>query len=220
MKARDCSRYQYLHDEHSICARSPSIDTNAQLTLNQFHPAISNLVENIKLQEPEPMIQEIDAVKLLISQHRSMEEMLEKVMKETGEEKRKSLFAEAGDQLTVHIKSEEDIFYPAVKAARTEDILLESLEEHLSLKRLLADLLALDPSEKAFEPKFKVLKEQTEHHHKEEEEHLFPKVNKLLDQPRREELGKQMLKMQMAMKKQGEPREGVVNETASAAPLE
>lgn len=166
------------------------------------------------------MIQEIDAVKLLISQHRSMEEMLEKVMKETGEEKRKSLFAEAGDQLTVHIKSEEDIFYPAVKAARTEDILLESLEEHLSLKRLLADLLALDPSEKAFEPKFKVLKEQTEHHHKEEEEHLFPKVNKLLDQPRREELGKQMLKMQMAMKKQGEPREGVVNETASAAPLE
>jgi hemerythrin superfamily protein len=164
--------------------------------------------------------QNVDAVKLLISQHRSMEELLEKVMKETGEEKRKALFAEAGDQLTVHIKSEEEIFYPAVKAARTEDILLESLEEHLSLKRLLADLLALDPSEKAFEPKFKVLKEQTEHHHKEEEENLFPKVNKLMDQARREELGKQMLQLQMSLKKQGEPREAVTRETASAAPLE
>jgi hemerythrin superfamily protein len=164
--------------------------------------------------------QNVDAVKLLISQHRAMEEMLEQVMKETGEEKRKALFAKAGDELTVHIKSEEEIFYPAVKAARTEDILLESLEEHLSLKRLLADLLQLDPSEKAFEPKFKVLKEQTEHHHKEEEENLFPKVNKLMDQAQREQLGKQMLQLQENLKQQGEPREAVANETASAAPLQ
>jgi hemerythrin superfamily protein len=161
----------------------------------------------------------VDAVKLLTSQHRSMEQMLEKVMKETGEEKRKALFAEAADQLTVHIKSEEEIFYPAVKAARTEDILLESLEEHLSLKRLLADLLELDPSEKAFEPKFKVLKEQTEHHHKEEEENLFPKVNKLMDHTRREELGRQMLDLQTRLKNRGEAREAVVDETDSAAPL-
>ena len=50
------------------------------------------------------------------------------------------LLAEVGDELTVHIASEEEIFYPAVRAKRTEDVLLESLEEHLSLKRLLADL--------------------------------------------------------------------------------
>jgi hemerythrin superfamily protein len=164
--------------------------------------------------------QNVDAVKLLTSQHRAMEEMLEQVMKETGEEKRKALFAKAGDELTVHIKSEEEVFYPAVKAARTEDILLESLEEHLSLKRLLADLLQMDPSEKAFEPKFKVLKEQTEHHHKEEEENLFPKVNKLIEQPQREQLGKQMLLLQESLKQQGEPREAVANETDSAAPLQ
>jgi hemerythrin superfamily protein len=163
--------------------------------------------------------EKLDAVELLVAQHRAMEDLLKKVMDETDEEKRQRLFGEAGDQLTVHIKSEEDIFYPAVKAARTEDILLESLEEHLSLKRLLADLLELDPSEKTFEPKFKVLKEQTEHHHKEEEENLFPKVLKLMDAPRREALGKEMLALQLRMKKQGEPREAVVNETSSAAPL-
>jgi hemerythrin superfamily protein len=81
-------------------------------------------------------------------------------------------------------------------------------------------LLQLDPSEKAFEPKFKVLKEQTEHHHKEEEENLFPKVNKLMDQAQREQLGKQMLQLQENLKQQGEPREAVANETASAAPLQ
>jgi hemerythrin superfamily protein len=163
---------------------------------------------------------EMDAVDLLIAQHRTMETMLEKVVNETSDEKKKALFAEAGDQLTVHITSEEKIFYPAVNAARTEDALLESLEEHLSLKRLLADLLALDPSDRTFEPKFKVLKEQTEHHHKEEEEHLFPKVLKLLDGPQRQALGKEMMSLQMEMKKQGEPREAVVHETAAAAPLE
>ena len=48
----------------------------------------------------------------------------------------------------------------------------------MSLKRLLADLLPLAPSAQNFEAKFKVLKEQTEHHHREEEEHLFPRFRK------------------------------------------
>lgn len=161
----------------------------------------------------------IDAIDLLVTQHRELERMLDHIAQETRDEQRKTLFAAAGDHLTVHIKSEEDIFYPAVNAARTEDDLLESLEEHLSLKRFLADLLALDPSEKAFEPKFKVLKEQTEHHHKEEEEHLFPKVRQLLNAEQRAALGKDMLSLQRDLKKQDEPRAAVLNETVTAAPL-
>jgi hemerythrin superfamily protein len=163
---------------------------------------------------------EIDAVKLLVDQHRKMERLLAQVLDESNDQTRQVLFAKVGDELTVHIKSEEDIFYPAVKAARTEDDLLESLEEHLSLKRLLADLIAMDPSDKTFEAKFKVLKEQTEHHHKEEEEHLFPEVNKLLDQSQRAVLGKDMLGLQKQLTREGEPREAVTNETSSAAPLE
>jgi len=163
---------------------------------------------------------EIDAVELLVTQHRALEQLLKKVREETDSEKRKALFDEAGDQLTVHIKSEEEIFYPAINAACTEDDLLESLEEHLSLKRLLADLIPLDPSDKLFEPKFKVLKEQAEHHHQEEEEHLFPEVKKLLDAGQRRTLGKDMLALQHRLTSEGEPREAVANETGAAAPLE
>lgn len=161
----------------------------------------------------------IEAVNYLTRQHRTLEKLLEQGMDEENIARKKELFARAGDHLTVHIKSEEEIFYPAVNAARTEDILLESLEEHLSLKRLLADLLELDPSEKTFEPKFKVLKEQTEHHHKEEEENLFPKVRKLLDEATRVELGGKMAELQRQLITQGQPRESVVNETANAAAL-
>jgi hemerythrin superfamily protein len=164
--------------------------------------------------------QEIDAVKLLVDQHRKLERLLAQVLDETGDTGKMTLFAKVGDELTVHIKSEEEIFYPAVNAARTKDDLLESLEEHLSLKRLLADLLALDPSDRTFEAKFKVLKEQTEHHHKEEEEHLFPAVCKMLDESRRAALGHDMLALQKQLARGGEPREAVANETASAAPLQ
>lgn len=159
-----------------------------------------------------------DAVQLLINQHREMEQQLDQICK-ADDAARRPLFARVADQLTIHIKAEEQIFYPAVHMARTEDDLLESLEEHLSLKRLLADLLELEPEDKAFEPKFKVLKEQTEHHHREEEEHLFPAVLKVLGEQERGALGAQMLALQAQLTRQEAPRERVAHETAAAAPL-
>lgn len=159
-----------------------------------------------------------DAVQLLIRQHREMEGLLEEICK-ADEAGRRELFIRVADELTIHIKAEEQVFYPEVHVARTEDDLLESLEEHLSLKRLLADLLELDPQDKAFEPKFKVLKEQAEHHHHEEEEHLFPAVNKLIGEQERAVLGERMLALQAQLTRQEAPRGAVVNETESAAPL-
>ena len=161
----------------------------------------------------------MDAVELLRRQHQELERGLGQVLDTVNQADKKTRFAALADLLTVHIASEEQVFYPAVKAARTEDILLESLEEHLSLKRLLADLLDLDPAEQTFEPKFKVLKEQAEHHHEEEEEHLFPKVSKILDAGARNKLGEEMMALQKKLAREGEPREQVVNETDTAAPL-
>jgi hemerythrin superfamily protein len=160
----------------------------------------------------------MNAIDLLVSQHRSMETLMDGVL-DVQEEARRRLYAEVADQLTMHISAEELLFYPAVKAARTEDILLESLEEHLSLKRLLADLLKLAPADQTFEPKFKVLREQAQHHHKEEEEHLFPKVRALLDTQRLGQLGDDMVALQTQLKLEGRPRDNVSGETGAAAPL-
>lgn len=161
----------------------------------------------------------MDAIELLTHQHRAMEGLCERVLETEDDAERLALFKRAGDELTTHLASEEEIFYPAVRAARTEDILLESLEEHLSLKRLLVDLMALQPSDQTFEPKFKVLAEQMEHHHKEEEEHLFPKVSRLLDDEERNALGEEMLDLQERMAGDGQPRELLSGQTDAAAPL-
>jgi hemerythrin superfamily protein len=162
----------------------------------------------------------MDSIDLLEAQHRRLEDLLHKVLDASDETSTATLFAKAGDELSMHLSAEEVVFYPAVKARRTEDILLESLEEHLSLKRLLADLLALAPSDRIFEPKFKVLKEQVEHHHKEEEEHLFPKVRTLLDAREREVLGSEMMAHQERLRGKGEPRTSILCDTEAAARLD
>lgn len=146
-----------------------------------------------------------------------MEAALERALAADAEERRERFLA-AADVLMSHVMIEERLFYPAVKARRTEDILLESLEEHLSIKRLLADLVDLPAEDEHFEAKLHVLEEQTEHHHKEEEEHLFPKVKKLLSEDEQVELGKQMQAMQLAILAD-KPRQLAAQQTDAAAEL-
>lgn len=69
----------------------------------------------------------MDAVAVLTRQHREMESLLGRIAEAGEDAQRKTLFTQAADLLTVHMKSEEQIFYPAVHAARTEDDLLEAL---------------------------------------------------------------------------------------------
>ncbi len=162
------------------------------------------------------MSADIDAVDLLEGQHREMEDLFEALEAASGAGKQK-IFIEIADKLAVHATIEERDFYPAVKAKRTEDILLESLEEHLGIKRVLADLLAIDVSDDTFDAKAKVLKEQVEHHVEEEEEDLFPKVRKLLDKDTLIAIAQQMTATQEELLAKGSPRNAVPSETAHAA---
>jgi len=160
-----------------------------------------------------------DVVALLTRQHREVEALLKQLLEAEAGDERAACLARAGDHLAVHINAEEQVFYPAVRAARTEDVLLESLEEHLSLKRLLADLLALGTDEETFKPKSKVLEEQTRHHHKEEEEHLFPAVRMLLDEAQRLQLARDVARHENSLATGGAPRTIVKSETDAAEPL-
>jgi Hemerythrin HHE cation binding domain len=162
----------------------------------------------------------IDATELLLSQHRRLEDLLRDLLDADEADARRSRLRAVADELTLHVVAEERVFYPAVRGARTDDILLESLEEHLSLKRLLVDLMALDPEDTTFVPKAKVLAEQAVHHHGEEEEHLFPTAHLLLDAAHREAVGRDMLRLQGEMRLAGHPREALLGSTDAAAELE
>jgi hemerythrin superfamily protein len=160
----------------------------------------------------------MNAIDLLMSQHREVEERFSEFQAAEDEDECEEAFQQIADQLAMHAEIEEKIFYPACKAKATEDQLRESLEEHLAVKRLIADLVALDPKDEQFEAKMDVLKEQVEHHVEEEENTLFPKVRKLLGEEQLLALAGEMAAL-MAELEHGTPREKVPHETESAPPL-
>jgi Hemerythrin HHE cation binding domain len=96
--------------------------------------------------------------------------------------------------------------------------LLESLQEHLGIKRVLADLLETDAADETFDAKIKVLKEQVEHHVGEEESDLFPKVKKIIDAEVLEALGQEMSAEQSELEA-SRPRDSIPSETDEAATL-
>jgi hemerythrin superfamily protein len=161
----------------------------------------------------------MSAIDLLESQHREVEKLFKKIEKTSNGEEKLRLFEEIADKLAIHAAIEEHHFYPAVKEKRTEDILLESLEEHLQVKRLLADLLKLDVGDEQFDPKIKVLKEEVQHHVGEEEKDLFPKVKKVLSADELDALEQEMVAEQDELEEEGNPRESIPGETGEAAHL-
>jgi hemerythrin superfamily protein len=161
----------------------------------------------------------MNAIDLLKSQHREVEALFAKLDKAKDADAKDDLFTQIADKLAVHATIEEHHFYPAVKAKRTEDILLEALEEHLGIKRVIADLLDTDPSDESFDAKCTVLKEQVEHHVEEEETDLFPKVQKLLSKDELDAIAQEMSAEQAELEEEGDPRNAIPSETEHAAPL-
>jgi len=161
----------------------------------------------------------VDAIELLKGQHEEVKAMFKKIEK-AGEEAKEELFEQIADALAVHATIEEKHFYPATKNARTEELLQEAVEEHLAVKRIIADLLEMSPDDPQFDAKITVLKENVEHHVEEEEGELFPKVRKLLNKNELEDLGVVMEDMAEELKASGAPRQSVPAETGEAAPLE
>lgn len=158
----------------------------------------------------------MDAIELLKRQHREVELLFSRLEKAEEDDERQTLFAELADAFLVHSHIEEDIFYPAVFEDRTEDELREAVEEHLQAKRIIADMLDLDPSDEQWVAKCSVLKEDIRHHVREEENTLFPQVRKDFSKRRISEMGSQMSDRALELKEQGEPRTLVYDETAEA----
>lgn len=129
----------------------------------------------------------MNAIDLLKQQHSIVKKALEKVHKSGASNAELKRIA---DELVAHMVIEEHIFYPRVKELM-QDMVSESFEEHAVARFELARLLqAGGPEEK--KTRALVLKELIEHHVKEEEEEMFPKVQKHIDAGELDALGAKM----------------------------
>ncbi|WP_309894852.1 hemerythrin domain-containing protein [Archangium sp.] len=162
----------------------------------------------------------MDAIKLLEQQHREVEELFEQFEK-AGENDQlmMDLAARIADNLAAHATIEEKLFYPSVYVGPTAEKLQEAVEEHLSAKRVIADILGMSPADAQFKAKMKVLQELIEHHVEEEEKDLFKTVKKLMTKEELAVIGEQM-EVMFSELIQSQPRLQVPAETDEAAPLQ
>lgn len=137
-----------------------------------------------------------DATELLMGQHREVETLFQKI--QTASKRavriREGYVAQIEEKLTVHAKIEEQIFYPAVKEV-DENLVLEAFEEHEAMRSALQRALDASAKDETFDAKITVLKEIIEHHVKEEETELFPKVRSRLPREALLHLGERMQRM-------------------------
>jgi hypothetical protein len=76
-------------------------------------------------------------------------------------------------------KVEEEIFYPAVRAAIDDDDLMDEADvEHAGARELIAQLEDMEPGDDHYDAKVTVLGENVDHHVKEEQDEMFPKARK------------------------------------------
>jgi hemerythrin superfamily protein len=162
----------------------------------------------------------MNAITMLKNQHREVANLFRRFEAAQSARERRRLFEEIADALAVHAAIEERHFYPAVKDEATEGLLHESVEEHLEIKRLIADLLQLDEDDESFDAKVQVLQEDVEGHVEEEESDLFPEVERRFDEDDLESLAETMAETQANLLADGRPpRDAIPGETAEAAPI-
>jgi hemerythrin superfamily protein len=122
-----------------------------------------------------------DAIQLLKRDHAEVKTLFDS-FEDADDDEQEEIAEQVCKLLTIHTTIEEELLYPAAKEAFTDeedkDLVNEAEIEHASAKELIEQIRAMDSDDEKFAATVKVLSEQIQHHVKEEESELFPKLKK------------------------------------------
>ena len=140
----------------------------------------------------------MDAIALLKADHDKVKKMLAEgeSTTERAEKTRTELFDTLKAEMEIHERIEEEIFYPALKShPKAREIVLEGFEEHHVVDEIMGELEAIDVTDETWGAKFKVMKENIEHHIEEEEGEMFKQARQVFDSDELEQLGARMMEL-------------------------
>jgi len=147
---------------------------------------------------------EADPIALLIADHRRVKTLLNAMQAARTESRRMELIDQTIAELTTHAEIEEQVFYPAFRAAaqkaRDRQQFHEATEEHRTVDMVMPEVRQATGDPDVFAARAKVLKELVEHHVKEEQEEMFPRARRILSADQLRTLGEQIAARQRAAK--------------------
>lgn len=139
-----------------------------------------------------------DAIALLEQDHRRLEDLLKEGEQTTarGVKRRTELLDTITAELNVHEVLEEKLLYPALKAhPEAKEIVLEGYQEHHVVDLVAVELHGMRKDDERWGAKFKVLKENIEHHIGEEEGEMFRTARAVMSRNDLTKLGAEMAAM-------------------------
>ena len=102
----------------------------------------------------------------------------------------RNTFGELKASLELHIREEEEIYYPALaEHEEFADLMDENVAEHEMVRANLAQMSELSPASDAFQSILTETRAALEAHMQEEEDEIFPRSIELLGEERINELG-------------------------------
>ena len=123
-----------------------------------------------------------DAIDILKADHARVTELFkefERLHQDESDAEAESVAHEICNELTIHARVEEEIFYPELREAIDDEDLIDEAEvEHATAKDLIADISGMTCADEKFAAKVTVLGEYIAHHVKEEHEEMFPMARK------------------------------------------
>lgn len=113
--------------------------------------------------------------------HRKVIQLFEDIRECRDPDDRFALFENLREELTIHAKAEERVFYRRLeKDAGARERLEESIDEHRTMETLLARLQDLEPNSSQFESTLNDLEEVVQDHVREEESDLFQRARRVV----------------------------------------
>ena len=100
--------------------------------------------------------------------------------------------------LEIHAQLEEEIFYPAVRAVTDNPTIQKSVPEHDEMRRLIATLRGMSPTDVRFDDTVMELMRDVLHHVADEETVLLPEAERLLTD-QLESLGARMTRRRLEL---------------------
>jgi hemerythrin superfamily protein len=110
-------------------------------------------------------------------------------------EQKREIFRKIKEELQLHARIEEELFYPAVVRVRSSEarsVVRDGLEEHQILEGLLAEIDQMDAGDERYDERIRNLKENVERHLHDEEERIFTQALSHLSEARLEKIGHDM----------------------------
>lgn len=142
----------------------------------------------------------MEIYRILKDDHKTVKALLKKLedTTERSHKERVNLFGKLKEALIPHTRAEEKNFYESLKLSEVkeaDDLAYEGYEEHAVADRLMKELDKADTKDKRWSALMSVLKENIEHHIKEEEENMFKKAQKSFDSELAVEMGENFLEL-------------------------